>query len=140
MSTPRPALSVAIVGAGPGGLALARILQLNDINPRVFERENSLGERSQGGTLDLHQESGLQAMRDAGLMKEFVAHARFDGDTTRIQDKTGKVYFQKLPPTPDVPGSNNDIKPEDHPYARPEIDRYVHNFRAAGEYSNHTSL
>ena len=116
---PRPGLSVAIVGGGPGGLTLARILQRNGINPSVFEREASVNERSQGGSLDLHHESGLKALKDAGLIREFKARARFDGDATRIQDKTGKVYLEKSPDT---------IKSEDDPHARPEIDRYVHTF------------
>lgn len=131
MSTLRPALSVAIVGGGPGGLTLASILQRNGINPTVFEREVSVNERSQGGSLDLHQESGLKAMRDAGLMEEFLAHARFDGDTMRIQDKTGKVHWEDSP---------DDVKSENDPHARPEIDRHVHNLRVAEQHSNHTSL
>ena len=122
MSTLRSALSVAIVGGGPGGLTLARILQRNGINPSVFEREASVNERSQGGSLDLHHESGLKAMKDAGLMGEFKAHARYDGDAGRIQDKTGKVYLED-------PSDN--VKSEDDPHARPEIDRYVHNLHTA---------
>ena len=127
----RPDLSVAIVGGGPGGLTLARILQHNGINSSVFEREASVGERSQGGTLDLHQESGLKAMKDAGLMGEFMTHARFEGDTARIQDKTGKVYFED---------SHDNVKSEDDPHARPEIDRYVNNLRVADPHANHTSV
>ena len=116
-TTLRPALSVAIVGAGPGGLTLARILQRNGIHPSIFERETTVNERSQGGTLDLHHESGLKAMKDAGLMGEFKAHARFDGDATKFKDKTGKVFFDK-------PSDN--VRAEDDPRRRPEIDRYVH--------------
>ena len=130
-TTLRPALSVAIVGGGPGGLTLARILQRNGINPSVFEREASVNERSQGGTLDLHQESGLKAMKDAGLMGEFMAHARFEGDTMKIQDKTGKIHFEDSP---------DEVKSEDDPHARPEIDRYVHYLHAADQYSNYISL
>ena len=117
ISSLRPPLSVAIVGGGPGGLILARILQRNGIYPRVFEREASVNERPQGGSLDLRHESGLKAMRDAGLMKEFTAHARFEDDTARIQDKTGKVYYEDSP---------DDVKSKDDPNVRPEIDRYVH--------------
>jgi 2-polyprenyl-6-methoxyphenol hydroxylase-like FAD-dependent oxidoreductase len=130
-TTLRRALSVAIVGGGPGGLTLARILQHNGINPSVFEREASVNERSQGGTLDLHSGSGLKAMKDTGLLEEFKAHARFDGDATRVQDKTGKIYLEK---------ASNNVKSEDDPRARPEIDRYVHILRVAYQYSNHTSL
>jgi 2-polyprenyl-6-methoxyphenol hydroxylase-like FAD-dependent oxidoreductase len=128
----RPALSVAIVGGGPGGLTLARILQRNGINPSVFEREASVNEKSQGGTSHLHQESGLKALKDAELMGEFMTHARFEGDTVRIQDKTGKVHFENSP---------DNVKSEDNPHALPQIDRYVHNLRAADQYySNHTSF
>ena len=127
-TTLRPTLSVAIVGGGPGGLTLARILQRNGINPSVFEREVSVNERSQGGTLDLHHETGLKAMKDAGLMEEFMAHARFEGDTARIQDKTGKVHYERSSPN---------IKSEDDPRARPEIDRCVHNLRVADQCSIH---
>ena len=132
-TTPRPALSVAVVGGGPGGLTLARILQRNGINPIVFEREASVSERPQGGTLDMHQESGLKVMKNAGLMEEFMAHARFEGDAFRIQDKTGKVHF-------DSEDSPDNVKSEVDPHARPEIDRYVHNLRDADQYSNHISL
>ena len=119
--------SVAIIGAGPGGLTLARILDSNGIKPSIFERKASENERSQGGTFDLHQESGLKAMKDAGLMGEFMAHARFEGDTIKIQDKTGKVFFEALP---------DGVKSKDDPDARPEIDRYVHSLCAADQYSN----
>lgn len=140
MSTARPAISIAIVGAGPAGLTLTRILQRNGIYPSVFEREASLKGRSQGGTLDLHQESGLQAMRDAGLMEEFIAHARLDGDVLRLQDSTGKVHFQnKSPPTSQDPESDN-VKLENNPQARPEIDRSVQNLRTADQGFNHISL
>ena len=118
MTSLHRALSVAIIGGGPGGLTLARILQRNGINPRVFEREASVNERSQGGTLDLHRESGLKALRDAGLLGEFMAHARFEGDAKKFMDKTGKVHFEYLPAA---------VKSIEDPYTRPEIDRYVHN-------------
>ena len=117
-----------LVGGGPDGLTLARILQRNGINPTVFEREASVNERSQGGTLDLHYG---KALKDAGLMGEFMAHARFEGDAAKIQDKTGKVYFEH---------SSDNVKSEDDPHARPEIDRYVHNIHAADHHSNHKSI
>ena len=59
---------IAIVGGGPGGLTLARLLQMNGVDVTVFERDINKDARSKGATLDLHDESGLKALREAGLM------------------------------------------------------------------------
>jgi len=48
---------IAIIGGGPGGLTLARLLQLKGLNVRVYERDINNEARIQGGTLDLHDES-----------------------------------------------------------------------------------
>ena len=56
-------IRIAIIGGGPGGLTLARILQKHGIHATVYEQEHSANARSQGGSLDLHRESGLQALR-----------------------------------------------------------------------------
>lgn len=44
---------VAIVGAGPAGCTLARLLIHNnvDVDVRIFESEKGLDARTQGGTL-----------------------------------------------------------------------------------------
>lgn len=84
---------IAIVGAGPGGLLLARYLQLNSIPCKVYERETSRHHRSQGGSLDLHEESGLLAMQKAELMDEFSKFARTEGEQMKIFDKTGKLWY-----------------------------------------------
>lgn len=49
---------VAIVGAGPGGLVLARLLHLANVSFTLYEAEPSRTSREQGGSLDLHEESG----------------------------------------------------------------------------------
>ena len=55
------ALKIAIVGAGPAGCMLARLLQHSDqahnIDVKIYEGESSINYRSQGGTLDLHVKS-----------------------------------------------------------------------------------
>lgn len=75
-------LNVAIVGAGPAGCTLARLLQVSKapIKVTVFEGEASLDARTQGGTLDLHTNTGIAALRKAGLYDEFLKFLRFDGE------------------------------------------------------------
>ena len=75
-------LNVAIVGAGPAGCTLARLLQSSNVPIKVtiFEREASLDARIQGGTLDLHTDTGIAALKKAKLYDEFLTFARFDGE------------------------------------------------------------
>lgn len=87
--------NIAIVGAGPGGLTLARLLHLHGIAATVFEREAHALERPQGGTLDLHEASGLRALREAGLMPQFQAVARYEDQGTRLLDMAGRVLFEE---------------------------------------------
>lgn len=100
---------IAIVGAGPAGLLLARLLHLSSIPVTIFEGEKSPHVRSQGGTLDLHPRSGQLALKEAGLLEDFKQHARYEGEDFILCDKTGKQHIQ--------------IKDTDR--GRPEIDRVV---------------
>ena len=86
---------IAIVGAGPTGLTLARILQVNGLAATVFEAEESPFVRSQGGTLDLHPDSGQMALRHAGLEAEFRTIARHEDQGMRFCDKAGQLLSQK---------------------------------------------
>ena len=63
--------TVGIIGGGPGGLTLARLMQLKGVHVRVYERDISENARVQGAPLDLHHDSGLKAIREAGLINEF---------------------------------------------------------------------
>ncbi len=49
---------IAIVGAGPAGLTLARLLQLKGVDVKVYERDINSAVRIQGGALDLHTDFG----------------------------------------------------------------------------------
>ncbi|MGI4758413.1 MAG: FAD-dependent oxidoreductase [Janthinobacterium lividum] len=82
---------IAIVGGGPGGLTLARLLQQGGAQVTVFERDESRNARVQGSALDLHEHSGLAALEAAGLMEGFWANHRPDLDRLRLTDAAGTV-------------------------------------------------
>jgi 2-polyprenyl-6-methoxyphenol hydroxylase-like FAD-dependent oxidoreductase len=65
-------LKIAIIGAGPSGCTLALLLLQSSlpISITIFESESSPNIRSQGGTLDLHKDTGLAAIRDLGLYNQ----------------------------------------------------------------------
>lgn len=100
--------SIAIVGGGPGGLTLARILRRHGWLATVFERETDPLARPQGGTLDIHEESGQRALALAGLTDEFLRIARYEDQGARLLDMHGRVLYEEA----DAGGGN-----------RPEVDR-----------------
>ncbi|MEJ1237520.1 NAD(P)/FAD-dependent oxidoreductase [Chryseolinea sp. T2] len=106
---------VAIAGGGPAGLTLARLLQLKGISVSVYERDADKSVRQQGATLDLHEDSGLAALKKAGLLDEFRKLYRPGADKMRITDEHGTIVHD-----------DHDQKPEDdfgNEHFRPEIDR-----------------
>lgn len=105
---------IAIIGGGPAGLTLARLLQQKDLDVKVYERDKDKNGRQQGATLDLHHESGLKALRVCGLMEEFAKKYRPGADRLTVADKNALVRFAE-------PGGF--VLDLDSPYARPEIDR-----------------
>jgi 2-polyprenyl-6-methoxyphenol hydroxylase-like FAD-dependent oxidoreductase len=82
---------IAVVGGGPGGLTLARLLQMRGMDVTVYERDRSRDARVQGSALDLHEDSGLAALEDAGLIDAFWANHRPDLDQLRLTDQHGTV-------------------------------------------------
>lgn len=99
---------VAIVGAGPGGLVLARLLYLANVSFTLYEAEPSRNSREQGGSLDLHEESGQLALHAAGLYEVWKKVARSEGEDMRVADKHGKLFLDEV----GTEGHN-----------RPEVDR-----------------
>lgn len=94
---------ITIIGAGPGGLTLARVLHVHGIPSLVLEGDASPTARHQGGMLDMHEESGQMALKATGLYDAFRARVLVGGDATRVVDKTGAVRFED---------AGNDTRPE----------------------------
>lgn len=85
---------IAIIGAGPSGCMLARLLHLANIEATIFEAEVSCNFRNQGGTLDLSKKCGIAAIKAAGLYDKYVKLCRFDGSALGVCDKKAHCYFQ----------------------------------------------
>ncbi|SDJ90427.1 FAD-dependent oxidoreductase [Streptomyces indicus] len=100
---------IAVVGSGPAGLTFARVMHRHDHAVTVFERDPAPDARPPGGTLDLHEELGQRALDKAGLLAEFRALSRPEGQAMRILAPDGTVL--------------RDWRPRRDEQANPEIDR-----------------
>lgn len=98
---------IAIIGAGPAGLLLARFFERSRIAYTVFERDQGPEIRSGSGTLDVRPITGQLALKQAGLLDRFNALARH-GVSTTIVDAQANVLLNA--------GGKDDKE-------RPEIDR-----------------
>jgi 2-polyprenyl-6-methoxyphenol hydroxylase-like FAD-dependent oxidoreductase len=100
---------IAVIGAGLGGLTLARVLHVGGVEAAVFESDADRHARTQGGMLDIHEESGQAALRAAGLHAEFRALIHAGGQAMRMLDKHATVLLE--------------ISDEESSGGRPEVDR-----------------
>jgi 2-polyprenyl-6-methoxyphenol hydroxylase-like FAD-dependent oxidoreductase len=110
MTTP-----VTIVGAGLGGLVLARVLHVNGIPVAVYEADHSAGSRAQGGLLDVHPYSGQVALEAAGLIGKFRDLVLPGRESYRVLDRAGTVLL-------DLPDVGEGVRPE---VARAELRRML---------------
>ena len=93
--------AVTIIGAGLGGLTLARVLQVRGLSAVIFEADASAGARVQGGMLDIHDDTGQAALSSADLLDQFRALIHTGGQATRVLDQKGQVLLDE----PDDPES-----------------------------------
>ncbi|MEU3825740.1 NAD(P)/FAD-dependent oxidoreductase [Streptomyces sp. NPDC029080] len=107
-TAPLPHHPVAVVGAGLGGLTLARVLHVHGIRAALFDLDAAPDARTQGGMLDIHDDSGQEALRAAGLHEEFLDRVHTGGQAVRVLDREGTVRFEES---------------DDGTGGRPEIDR-----------------
>ena len=101
-------MSIVIIGAGLGGLMLARVLHVHGIAATVYEADAAPDARTQGGMLDIHEEDGQVALRDAGLYESFRALIHPGGEAMRVLDRHGVVHLDE---------------PDDGAGGRPEVER-----------------
>ena len=103
MTTP-----VTIVGAGLGGLVLARVLHINGMQVTVYEAEASAAARTEGGLLDIHPCNGQRALEAAGLSERFRNLVLPGRESYRVMDRAGTVLLDR---------------PDDGAGQRPEVPR-----------------
>ncbi|WP_305787208.1 FAD-dependent oxidoreductase [Symbioplanes lichenis] len=86
---------ITIIGAGLGGLTLARVLHVHGIASVVYEADASPAARTQGGQLDIHEHNGQVALREAGLLEEFRAIIHAGAEATRVVAPDGGVLLDQ---------------------------------------------
>ena len=96
---------ITIIGAGLGGLTLARVLQLNSIPVTIYEKEPSAESRTQGGQLDIHERDGQIALQRAGLFDQFQSIIHDGGAAAKVLDKDGNTIV-------DIPDDGTHGRPE----------------------------
>jgi len=103
-------IKIAVIGGGPGGLALAKLLSKRNYNVKVYERDVTRRDRIMGSSLDLHHDKGLKVVMECDLMDRFIQLSRPEGESISFTDTNGNKGYCK--PTFKMMSSS-----------KPEIDR-----------------
>ncbi|EGC37853.1 hypothetical protein DICPUDRAFT_29615 [Dictyostelium purpureum] len=89
-------LKIGIVGGGPSGLAITRMLQQNGfLNIKIYERDKNRSCRPQGASIDLCKHLGQKLIKEAGLKKEFSLKSRPEGECYTFMDTQGNVKARR---------------------------------------------
>lgn len=99
---------IAIIGAGLGGLTLARALQIRGVSAAVFDLEAGRDVRAQGGMLDIHDDTGQVALRTADLYAGFEKIIHPGGQALRLLNHDATLALEQR---------------DDGTGDRPEVDR-----------------
>lgn len=117
--------SIAIIGAGPAGLTLARLLlvqaqvqDVKDLQLSIFEHDASATSRfQQGGCLDLHTNTGIAALKAGKMWDDILPHMRYEGEELIIADMNATKLIHV---TSDARNEKRERSAQ-----RPEIDREI---------------
>jgi len=97
----------------------------------VYEHDTAIDSRDQGGSLDMHQDSGQVALKAAQLLDAFMAdYARAEGQETKITDSKGTIHYfeDENQQRQQVQGNSGELQKEEEQavsktYSKPEVDR-----------------
>ncbi|TDQ11102.1 FAD-dependent oxidoreductase [Pedobacter metabolipauper] len=103
---------VAVIGGGPGGLTLARLLQLKGVHVKLYERDANPAARVQGSPLDLHESSGWEALRKANLVAAFQKSIHRGADKKIIVNERAEIIFSDHEAQSDEDPDSETIRPE----------------------------
>lgn len=90
---------IAIVGGGPAGLTMGALLHKHRVPFTIFEFRPKPTEAElaiPSGMLDLHEGSGLDAVRDCGIYDEFVQMTGECSEQYKVADISGEPVFEQV--------------------------------------------